>query len=52
MILLKGSPHFHAWLIPWRAEATTSGTAYLAADHSCAEAEAVAAAEAIRTALS
>lgn len=51
LVTLEGAEHFHAWLIPRAPDATSRGVALLAEEHSCAPAEAEAAAEAVRAAL-
>jgi diadenosine tetraphosphate (Ap4A) HIT family hydrolase len=43
--------HFHAWLVPWPADATLRGPEYLAEERSCSMADAIAAAQRIRAAL-
>ncbi|HEX8732033.1 MAG TPA: hypothetical protein VF725_08215 [Ktedonobacterales bacterium] len=51
LVTLEGAPHFHTWLVPRLPGETARGVALLAAERSCSEAEALAAAEAIRAAL-
>ncbi len=47
-----GAPHFHLWLIPRPADATTRGIAFLASDHTCTEDEALAVVATLKQALS
>ena len=41
-VTLEGVPHFHAWLFPRRHGETERGMAFMAAERSCSEAEAMA----------
>lgn len=50
-VLLDGAAHFHSWHVPHLVGAEQRGIGYLAANQSCAEHEAVAAARALQAAL-
>lgn len=41
-VTLEGVPHFHTWLFPRPPDATERGMAFMAAERSCSEAEALA----------
>ena len=50
-VTLEGVPHFHTWLFPRRREDTERGTAFMAAERSCTEADALAVVRRLREAL-
>ena len=52
LVTLEGASHFHSWHIARLPGDTLRGVALLAADEQCSETEALAAAEALRAALS
>lgn len=50
-VTLEGIPHFHTWLIPRPKDAAERGRAFIAGEHSCEEADALAVAAHLREAL-
>jgi diadenosine tetraphosphate (Ap4A) HIT family hydrolase len=51
LVLLEGVPHFHCHLIPRGSDSSTRGMTFLSQDWSCAESEAVEAAQRLREVL-
>lgn len=51
VVTLDGAAHFHQWLIPRPADASTHGIDFLAGDHTCTEAEALAVVAALKQTL-
>jgi len=51
LVTLEGAAHFHSWHIPRLPNEAARGAALLAAHQQCSEADALAAAEALRAAL-
>ena len=50
-VTLEGVPHFHTWLFPRGRHETERGTAFMAAERSCTEADALAVVGRLREAL-
>ena len=51
LVTLEGASHLHIWLIPRPEDTDTHGVTFLLQDHTCADAEAVAMAQAIKEAM-